>query len=60
MKIKVELGREGGDISELKGAIESLLRAKLIFKPDVELVPAGSLPKYEYKSRLVDKTYEKK
>jgi phenylacetate-CoA ligase len=60
MKIKVELGREGGDLSELKSAIESLLRAKLIFKPDVELVTAGSLPKYEYKSKLVEKIYEKK
>jgi len=45
--------------AELKAEIERLLREKLIFSSDVELVPPGTLTKYEYKARLVEKTYEK-
>jgi phenylacetate-CoA ligase len=60
VKIKIEHGTEPGDLAGLKMDIEKLLRDKLIFTSDVELVPPGSLPKYEYKAQLVEKTYEKK
>ena len=59
MKIKVEHGEDPGDLAQLKSEIEQLLREKLIFSSSVELVPPGTLPKYEYKARLVEKTYEK-
>jgi phenylacetate-CoA ligase len=59
MKIKVEHGEEPGDLERLKSQIEELLREKLIFSSKVDLVPPGILPKYEYKARLVEKTYEK-
>jgi phenylacetate-CoA ligase len=59
MKIKVEHGKEPGDLEALKRDVETLLREKLIFSSKVELVPPGTLPKYEYKARLVEKTYEK-
>jgi phenylacetate-CoA ligase len=59
MKIKVEHGEDPGDLAKLKAEIERLLREKLIFSSDVELVPPGTLTKYEYKARLVEKTYEK-
>lgn len=60
MKIKVEHSTEPGDLAVLKWDVENLLREKLIFSSAVELVPAGTLPKYEYKAQLVEKTYEKK
>ena len=60
MKIKVEHGQEPGDLGFLKKEIETLLREKLIFSSNVELVPPGTLPKYEYKAQLVERTYEKK
>jgi len=59
MKIKVEHGEDPGDLALLKSGIEKLLREKLIFSSHIELVPQGTLPKYEYKARLVEKTYEK-
>ena len=59
MKIKVEHGQDPGDLGQLKKEIENYLREKLIFSSDVELVPQGTLPKYEYKAKLVEKTYEK-
>ena len=59
MKIKVEHGENPGDLRVLKGEIEALLREKLIFSSDVELLPPGSLPKFEYKAKLVEKVYDK-
>ena len=59
MKIKIEHGEEPGDLEQLKSGIEQLLREKLIFPSQVDLVPPGTLPKYEYKARLIEKTYEK-
>jgi len=59
MKIKVEHGQEPGDLKSLRAEIENLLREKLIFSAHVELVPPGTLPKYEYKAQIVEKTYEK-
>ncbi len=56
--IKVEYGREPGDLDLLKQEIETLIRDKLIFRANVELVPPDSLPKYEYKAKLVRKLYE--
>lgn len=58
--IKVEYREESGDLGSLKKETESLIRENLIFRADVELVPAGSLPRYEYKAKLVRKLYEKK
>lgn len=58
MKIKVEHGNDPGDLASLKSEIQNLLRDKLIFPSDIELVPPGTLPKFEYKAKLVYKTYE--
>jgi phenylacetate-CoA ligase len=57
--IKVEQG-VGEDASRLKKGLENTLREKLIFRANVEILPAGSLPKYEYKAKLVRKIYEEK
>ena len=56
--IKAEYGKEAADLDQLKKEIEALIREKLIFRANVELVPPGTLPKYEYKAKLVRKLYE--
>jgi len=56
--IKVEYGRDPGDLNQLKNEIEGLIREKLIFRADVELVPPDSLSKSEYKAKMVRKLYE--
>jgi phenylacetate-CoA ligase len=58
--IKVEYGKESGDLEQLKKLLEDLLRDKLIFRANIELVAPDSLPKYEYKAKLVRKVYEEK
>jgi len=56
--VVVEYGPDAGDLGQLKKQLESDIRDKLIFRANVELVPADTLPKYEYKAKLVRKLYE--
>ena len=56
--VKTEYGQNAGDLAQLKQEIEDLIREKLIFRANVELVPPDSLPKFEYKAKLVRKHYE--
>jgi phenylacetate-CoA ligase len=58
--IKVEYGKDPGNLDQLKKALEDLIRDKLIFRANIELVPPDSLPKYEYKAKLVRKLWEEK
>ena len=58
LHIKAEVGAGANDISGLKTRLEAALREKLIFRAQIELVPEGSLPRYEYKAKLVRKCYE--
>ena len=58
--IKVEHGKGADDLLKLKQKIEALIREKLIFRADVELVAPNSLPRFEYKAQLVRKLYEEK
>lgn len=58
LAIRVEHGEAPGDLARLKARAEGLLREKLVFRAEVELVPPGSLPKFEYKAKLVKKVYE--
>jgi phenylacetate-CoA ligase len=58
MKIKVEYSKGVTDLSSLKQEIEGLLRGKLVFKADVNLVQEGSLPRYEMKAQLIKKLWE--
>lgn len=43
---------------ELKQELETALRSKLIFTAKVELVPKGTLPRFEMKAKLTKKLYE--
>lgn len=52
LPVKVELA-EGAEAGTLASEIESALRGRLVFRAAVELVPFGTLPRSEYKSKLV-------
>jgi len=45
-------------LEELKHAIEHKIKATLSVSASLELVPAGTLPRYEMKGQLVKKAYE--
>jgi phenylacetate-CoA ligase len=55
-RVLVELAEGAGetDDEELSAGIQRAIRAKLVTSTVVELVPYGTLPRSEYKSRLVD------
>lgn len=51
-------GPQPADLTQLKKEIEHRLRETLIFPSDVSLVSPGSLPKYEYKAKLIEAHYQ--
>jgi phenylacetate-CoA ligase len=53
LKVVVELGRDGGR-SELAERIRLRIRETLLVATEIGLVPFESLPRSDYKSRLVD------
>jgi phenylacetate-CoA ligase len=53
-RVIVELGDGERPDDELAGAIQVAIRGRLVTSTAVELVPYGTLPRTEYKSRLVD------
>ena len=58
LPIRIEYGSQGGNLKNLKAELESALREKLVFRAEVQLVPEGALPRYEYKGKLIRKLYE--
>jgi len=58
MKIQVEYAKDVSDLQRLKGELENLLKEKLVFKAEVDLVPEGTLPRFEMKAKLIRKLYE--
>lgn len=57
LPIRVEHGEGVTDLAALKHDVEDALRNRLVFQPDVELVPPGTLPRYEMKAQLIRKLY---
>jgi phenylacetate-CoA ligase len=55
LPIVVELARDSGAGEGLADSIRERIRNVLVVTTRVELVPWGSLPRSEYKSRLVDR-----
>lgn len=53
LPVDVELGLEGEPPSGLAERIEARLRERLVARLKVTLVPPGSLPRSEYKSKLI-------
>jgi len=60
LKIAVEVSSSGTSESspQLKSDIERKIKSVLSVHADVDLVPAGSLPRFEMKGQLVRKLYE--
>ena len=58
LRLHVEGAGSASELDQLRKDIESQLREKLIFKSRVEIVPPGSLPRYEMKARLIRRLYE--
>jgi phenylacetate-CoA ligase len=58
LHLRVEYGSDVEDLAALKREIEETLREKLIFTAEVELVPPGTLPRFEMKAQLIRKLYE--
>ena len=58
LHLRVEYGSDVEDLEALKREIEDVLRDKLIFASNVELVPPGTLPRFEMKAQLIRKLYE--
>ena len=58
LKLQVEYGPEATDLDLLKAELEGLLRRRLNLESDVELLPPGTLPRFEMKAQLIRKLYE--
>jgi phenylacetate-CoA ligase len=58
MRIQVEYSKEVTNIDALKHEIENILKERLVFKSDIDLVPEGTLPRFEMKAKLIRKLYE--
>jgi len=58
LKVKAEYANLVSDLDKLKQDIERTVREKLVFRADVELVPEGTLPRFEAKAQLIKKLYE--
>lgn len=52
LRVEAEWGEHPGDHEELRGSIESIIRARLSVPARVTLVPPGSIERSEMKSRL--------
>ena len=60
LRVRVEYGSEVTNLDRLKATIEERLRADLIARTEVELVPPETLPRFEMKSQLIRKLYDER
>jgi phenylacetate-CoA ligase len=58
LKIRAEYAEPVSDPGALKSEVEQALRQKLVFRAEVELVPEGTLPRFEAKAQLIKKLYK--
>jgi phenylacetate-CoA ligase len=58
LKIIAERGADSPDLSELQRELESKIKAVLSIPSKVDLVPPGTLPRFEMKGQLVKRLYE--
>ncbi|MBZ5681925.1 MAG: phenylacetate--CoA ligase family protein [Acidobacteriia bacterium] len=58
LKVVAEYATGCSDLPALKDEIERKIKATLSVSASVDLVPAGTLPRYEMKGQLVKKAYE--
>lgn len=60
LKVVAEYTSDCSDLSALKSAVERKIKATLTVSAALDLVPSGTLPRYEMKGQLVKKAYERK
>jgi len=60
LKVTAEYSSAASGLDGLKDEIERKIKATLSVSASVDLVPAGTLPRYEMKGQLVKKAYESK
>ncbi|MEP7244032.1 MAG: phenylacetate--CoA ligase family protein [Gammaproteobacteria bacterium] len=60
LRLQIEAEGTVTALEALRHDAETLLREKLIFTSRVEIVPVGSLPRYEMKARLIRKLWLEK
>ncbi len=53
LPVKVEMAPDRTPDPDLAARIESAIRARLVFRAAIDLVPHGTLPRSEYKSKLI-------
>ncbi len=58
LKVEAEYADSCADLTGLKREIEGKIRATLNVNAALDLVPAGTLPRYEMKGQLIKKNYE--
>ncbi|MEE8449788.1 MAG: phenylacetate--CoA ligase family protein [Thermodesulfobacteriota bacterium] len=58
LKVQVEYSSQVKDLDALKKKAEAVLRDKLVAPIQLELVPEGTLPRFEMKAKLIKKLYE--
>lgn len=58
VRIETEFSKGVSNLEELKKEIEALLNSRLNFRAAVNLVPEGSLPRFEMKAQLIKKLWE--
>jgi len=58
LKVVAEAGKDAGEFGALKNEIEHKIKAVLTVAAVIDLVPAGTLPRFEMKGQLIQKKYE--
>jgi phenylacetate-CoA ligase len=58
LRLQAEFGPEATDLDALAAELEGALREKLFVECEVELLPPGTLPRFEMKARPIRKLYE--
>jgi phenylacetate-CoA ligase len=56
LRIRAEHGDDAGDLTALRRELEERIRAKLMVKAEVELVPPRTLERFEMKAHYVERT----
>ncbi|HZQ25533.1 MAG TPA: AMP-binding protein [Terriglobales bacterium] len=58
LKVVAERAEATGEMTGLKAAIEHKIKSVLTVPAEVQLVPAGTLPRFEMKGQLIRKAYD--
>ncbi len=58
LRLQAEFGPEATDLDRLKAEMEGLLKEELFVRCDVELLPPGTLPRFEMKAQPIRRLYE--